>query len=375
MSAAADRLHDEAVAASGGLRDFGSDDYLAGLEVLLEAASASPHAGAALARSTSAVAVAALVGRLSSAAGWTARPDVREQPLAPQVVIVGLPRSGTTALHQMLAADRRFQWIPNWLAWRPRVRPRRDRWNDDPLHREQVERYAATGPNPLHDVGPDDPEECLMVMVQSFVSMMFVSSLAVPDYHEWFLRQDERPSYRRYADNLRLIGADAPDRPWLLKNPSHTFGMAAMLETLSGARVVHIYRDPAESIVSGCSLIANIGGGPGSFTPRELGAHRLRIWGLAAERMDAARRDHEERFVDVDYRDLVRDPLEVGGRLYDALGIELTDDAALSMRRWSEERPKDRHGTHRYAAEDFGLSAGQIRERMQGYVERYGLGG
>lgn len=375
MSELLDRLHEQAVAEAGGLTDFGDSAYLDGLRVLLDAAAESPHSGDALNQRVATMVSAVLVARLSSQAGWAARPGVGEEPLPAQVVIVGLPRSGTTALHQMLAADARFQWIPNWLAWQPRVRPPRPDWDDDPLHAAQIARHERAGPNPLHDVGPDDPEECLMVMVQSFVSMMFVSSLAVPDYHEWFREQDERPSYRRYADNLRLIGAETPDRAWLLKNPSHTFGMAALLETFPDARIVHIYRDPAESIVSGCSLIASMGSGPGAFTPEELGAHRLRTWSLAAERMDAARTGHEQRFVDVDYRDFVDDPLRIGERLYERLGIDLTDDAADGMRRWLEERPKDRYGTHRYAAADFGLTAELVREQMHGYVERYGLVG
>jgi hypothetical protein len=148
--------------------------------------------------------------------------------------------------------------------------------------------------------------------------------------------------------------------------------MAAMLETFPEARVVHIYRDPAASIVSGCSLITSTAGGPASFTPEELGAHRLRIWALAAERMDAAREGHDDRFVDVDYRDFVRDPLAVGRNVYAALGIDFTDDVEAAMRRWSEERPRDRFGAHRYQAEDFGLSDDGIRERMQGYIDRYG---
>lgn len=373
MTPLEDELHSAAIVEAGGATDFGGPDYLDGLRALLDAAATSPHAGEALSARVAGVAVAGLVSRLSSEAGWAARPEVLERPLAPQVVIVGLPRSGTTALHQLLAADQRFQWIPNWLAWHPRVRPARPRWDGDPLHRAQDARHRSTGPNPLHDIGPDDPEECLMVMFQSFVTMMFVSSLAVPGYHEWFLSQDERPSYRRYADNLRLIGADEPGRPWLLKNPSHTFGMAALLETFPDAKIVHIYRDPVESIVSGCSLIAHMGSGPGTFTSTELGAHRLRIWALAADRMDAARDGHDDRFVDVDYRAFVRDPVAVGQALYADVGIELTDDTAQAMHRWTQERPKDRHGVHRYAADDFGLSAEQVRERMHGYVERYGL--
>lgn len=369
-----DQLHANASELSGGLTDFGPDDYLPGLQVLVDAAASSPHAGEVLDRRIGGSATNALASRLSSQAGWSARPDCLGAPLAPQVVVVGLPRSGTTALHQILGADAQFQWIPAWMAHRPRPRLPREAWDNDPLYRERIETYRINGPNILHDVAPTDPEECITVMQQSFVNMTWVSSQAVPAYHEWFIDADERPSYRRYADNLRLIGADAGDMPWLLKNPSHTFGMADLLETFPDARIVHIYRDPAQSIVSGCSLIASMGIGEGTFTPEELGAHRLRIWALAAERMDAARAAHPERqFCDVDYREFVADPLAAAQRIYKQLDLELTPAAEAGMRQWMAERPKDKHGTHRYTAEEFGLSTDQIRERMAGYIDHYGI--
>lgn len=374
MTISVDEVEALASRAAGGLRDFGGDDHLPGLQVLLDAAATSPHRGDALDARVRQSAVTALAARLASQAGWSARPDVLRAPLPPQVAIVGLPRSGTTALHQIMAADPAFQWIPSWLAPRPGPRPAHDTWERDPLHHARVDAYRAAGPNPLHDVAPDDPEECIQVMQQSFVNMNWVSSQAVPAYHEWFVEQDERPSYRRYADNLRLIGADDRVRPWLLKNPSHTFGMAAMLDEFPDAVFVHLYRDPAESIVSGCSLITSIAGGPGAFTPAELGAHRLRIWALAADRFLAARAAAPDRtFVDVDYRALVADPLATVRDVYRRLCRELTPDAEAAMQRWATSRPKDQYGPHHYSAADFGLTAEAIRERTANYVEQYAV--
>jgi hypothetical protein len=365
----------DAAVAAGGLTNFGPDDYLPGLRTLLQAASASPHAGPALDRRVRASAAAALASRLASEAGWAARPACLNARLPPQLVVVGLPRSGTTALHQILAADPAYQWMPAWLTPRPRPRPPARAWEEEPEYRDRIRAYQIRGPNPLHDIGPADPEECLQVMQQSFVSMTWVSSQAVPNYHEWFIQQDERPSYRRYADNLRLIGADDTDRWWLLKNPSHTFGMAAMLEEFPDAVFLHIYRDPAESIVSGCSLIASMGLGEGTFTASELGAHRLRIWAMAAERLDAARAaaPPDRIFVDVDYRAFVADPVATVKDIYAVLSRPLSSEAEVAMREWAVERPMGKHGQHRYRASDFGLSGRAIRERMSGYVERYGI--
>ena len=359
---------------STGLSDFGSDDYLDGLQVLLNAANSSPHRGAGLDLRVKFTAISALESRLRSQSGWSARPECLTASLAPQIVVVGLPRSGTTALHQMLAADPRFQWIPAWLAPNPRPRPASSEWDTDHDHMSAVENYQRTGPNALHDVAPDDPEECLQLMRQSFTSMLWVSSLPVPEYHEWFVNQDERPSYSRFADNLRLIGADEPNRPWLLKNPSHTFGMAAMIDTFPDAVFIHIFRDPAESIVSGCSLIASLGLGDGTFNANELGAHRLRIWSMAAERFNSARDANPGRkVIDVDYRKFVSDPLSSARDIYSSLGIDLEASTEVAMRKWHHDRPKDKHGTHRYSAEDFGLATAGIRDHMKDYVSRYSI--
>lgn len=364
-------IESQASAAAGGLDDFGHD-HREGLQVLLDAAAVSPHSGAMLDARIRHSAIGALVSRLHSRAGWSARPASLDAPLPPQLVVIGLPRTGTTALHQILAADPTHQWVPAWMVAAPKVRPPVDAWPDDPDHRSAVEAHAGTGPNALHDVRPDDPEECLMLMRQSFTSMLWVSSMAVPDYHEWFIGQDERPSYRALADNLRLIGAESPGRTWLLKNPSHTFGLGAMFDEFPEAVFVHIHREPTETIVSGCSLIASMGLGEGTFTPDELGAHRLRIWALAAERMDAARAAAPHRTViDVAYPRFVADGIGTVRAIYEQLGRELTADAEAAMTSWAQARPKDQHGAHRYAAEDFGLTTEMISDRMAEYIETY----
>lgn len=162
--------------------------------------------------------------------------------------------------------------------------------------------------------------------------------------------------------------------PWLLKNPSHTFGLAAMFDTFPDAVFVHIYRDPTASIVSGCSLIASTAGTDGFYTADELGQHRLRIWAMAADRMQQARAANPQRkIVDVDYRSFVADPLQTVRDIYARLPRDLSLEAEAAMVRWVQDRPKDKHGAHRYAAEDFGLSKGMIRERMEGYIQDYGI--
>jgi hypothetical protein len=232
---------------------------------------------------------------------------------------------------------------------------------------------AIDGPNPLHDVTPSDPQECLNVMVQSFVSMMFVSTLSVPDYHQWFLEQDERPSYRRFADNLRLIGL-GDHRRWLLKNPSHVFALGALLDVFPDARIVWIHRDPAESIPSGCGLIMRTAGSDGALDPVALGRHRLRIWSVAALRGELARETHPDAQIhDVDYREFLSDPKREVRAIYDRFGLDLPAATDAAMAEWLSEHPQGLHGVHRYSPAEYGLTREEIHDAFGGYVGRYHL--
>jgi len=374
MTISLEQIFERAKALAGRTADFGREDYLPGLEVLVDAAASSPHACDALDNKILQYAAQVLAMRASSEAASKAAPECLAQPLAPQLVVIGLPRSGTTALHQILATDASYQWMPSWLTFRPHPRPPRADWDGDPVYRDRATAYIVEGPNPLHEVAPEDPEECILVMQQSFMTMTWVSSFAVPEYHEWFIEQDERPSYLRYADNLRLMANGDTKSTWLLKNPSHTFGFAAMLDIFPNATFLHIHRDPVSSIVSGCSLVASMAGSEGFFTASELGKHRLRIWSLAAERMEAAREANPTRkIIDIDYRAFIADPVATVKGIYAELGRTHSRDTIDAMEAWVRDRPRDRHGKHRYAAEDFGLTAEVIRDRMAGYIERYGI--
>ncbi|MGE0878692.1 MAG: sulfotransferase [Acidimicrobiia bacterium] len=368
----AEALHGEAVAATG-LTDFGNNAYLEGLGVLLAATARAPDG---VRNAVESNVIRLLIGRLHSQAGWSAHPAAMGNGIVRPVIITGLPRTGTTALHHLLSVDERFQWLPHWITATPKPRPPRSQWSDDDDYRRSLaalaERHKA---NPqaraAHNVEAGKAEECLNVMAQSFTTMMFVSSVPAPDYHEWFLQADEEPSYERYADNLRLIALREPAKPWLLKNPSHTFGMASLLKVFPDARIVMTYRDPVESIPSGASLIklSSVSG----WDAESLGRHRLRIWSLAAQRAETQRRADPERFFEADYRRIVGDPRSLVADIYQWLGLEIDDALRGRIDGWIDENPQGRHGDHHYTPEQFGLSAPVIRAELGDYVGRYGL--
>lgn len=200
--------------------------------------------------------------------------------------------------------------------------------------------------------------------------MRFVSTLPLPRYEAWFLEQDEVPSYRRFADNLRLMAGNCT-LPWLLKNPSHAMGIEALLAVFPDARIVITHRDPVASIASGASTIQRSAGA--LWRDRKaIGPHRLRVWSRAARRLEAARQARPHQFVEVAYDELLADPLAATASIYRGFGLERTEATVSAMREWLTANPQGKHGKHVYDMADFGLSAAMITSELADYTTRYG---
>lgn len=368
-----DALHERAVARAGST-DFGKDDYREGLGVLIDSARRSSRLEAIAPRMSSLL-VDVLAGRLASQAGWNAGPETLALPVTAPLVITGLPRSGTTLLHFLMSLDPQFQWTPRWVGEAPLVRPARTQWEQHPQFKAVHERLEALfeanpGLRAAHEMGAGLADECITVMVQSFISNMFISMLPLPEYRQWFFETDETPSYVRYKDNLRLMGAETPDKTWLLKNPSHTIGMEPLLTTFPDARVVVLHRHPVETIASGASLTYR---GADYWEKQEVGPIRLDVYSRAVKRMAAARERHPGRCLDVYYRDMTRDPLGTVRRIYAHYGLELSAETAAAMQQWLDQNPQGKHGKHSYSSGEFGISDDDVRAAFAEYISEYEL--
>lgn len=324
--------------------------------------------------------VALLVSRAYSEAGWKRHPRCLAQTIRASLVVTGLPRTGTTALHKLLSMDPQFQGLEQWLCGTPMPRPPRTSWPEVPEFRNAVlaqEAFLQAVPElrVSHEVAADEVDECLNLLAQSFLSHYPSTGLGLPSYDRWWWGRDETASYRRYADNVRLIGANAPAQRWLLKNPGHITHMEALFAVFPDACVVQTHRDPAASIPSVCSVIH-----PARrfFHAREvdatlIGPRELEFWAWSAERADAVRATHPGRFLDVRFADFQRAPLAVVEGIYTHFGLELTDATRAAMQAWIADNAQHKHGRHEYTLEQFGLTRAAVHARFAPYLERYGL--
>lgn len=373
-------LHAAASEATGGLTDFGDPDYLRGLRVLLQALDSdtafSPQGREVIAGTLT----GALSARLRTFHGLRESPRCRALTIRRPLVIIGLPRTGTTALHKMLSMDPQFQGVEFWLGQAPMPRPPKSSWAQQPTYRQAVEavrQMAQLMPEiaAFHEVTADGIDECLVLLQQSFTSNSWGSTYRVPSYDAWWRRQDERPAYRYLAQALRLIGSNDPDKSWLLKNPGHIWALDLLLEQFPDACLVQTHRDPAQVIPSVCNILASARRSTqaGTVDPVEIAAREISVWSEAIARVTRVRRIDGVSVHDVMHRDFRDRPLDVVEGIYRTFGFELTPEVRQQMRLWLEQNPEGKHGRHLYSAEEFGLSRESIRERFRDYIERFDL--
>ena len=365
---------------AGGLDDFGPHDYLPGLRQLLSAMDAELQCTEVGRQFAMGTIVGTLAARLHTEHGWKQRPDCRGIEIRKPIVITGIPRTGTTALHKLLSMDPQFQGLERWLTEAPQARPPRATWASNPCFKATVanlESFFAAMPEmrKAHDMVADEVDECLEVTRQDFVSNRYGSSMHVPSYDRWWRQQSELPSYRRYVDVLRLVGANEPGQRWLLKNPGHVAEIDCLLEVLPDACVIQTHRDPVKAIPSLCSTLtmARRMFEGDATRPEIIGPREIEYWAQAMEKTARARAQRPGQFHDVDHREFHRDPMKVVRGIYDRFDLSLSDEAASRMQRWIADSPTSRHGEHRYDVADYGITAEQIRERFDDYIERHAL--
>ncbi len=379
FSEAFEPLHGAAAAATG-LDDFGPPSYHEGLNWLLAALDEDGRVEGSRRAAVLRMLTGVLVRRLYTQEGWRRHPGYRDVSIKRPLVITGIPRTGTTALHKLLALDPQFQGIERWLAITPMPRPPREQWAEIPEFQSctvelEAILQAAPGLADAHEMTVDSVDECLEVLQQEFVSNNFPSQLAVPSYLEWWYHQSESESYRRYGDVLRLVGVYDQQRRWLLKNPGHIWGIDDLLELFPDALVVQTHRDPAEAIPSVCRVLELPQGMylDDNVRPDLIGPTEAAKWRAGVDRMQRARARCPDNFHDVSHADFRRDPIAVIDGIYTRLGLSLSSEAESAMRRWLDEQPRERRQGVTPTPERYGLSVAGLRDLFADYIETHSL--
>lgn len=372
-------LHNEASRLTG-LDAFGNDDYREALSLLIAGYDNDPNMTPESRLRCYQMVLGALIARLRSEDQWRRHPEVLALPLKAPIIVTGLPRTGTTTLHKLLAIDPQFQELEFWIGNAPQPRPPYESWAEHPDYQatdayvtdfyERVPEFLQ-----VHQMSAPEPEEDRTLLIQDFAHLLYMDSAWMPVYDRWVERQPLLTAYRRMADNLRLIGSTTPDKRWVLKDPMHLAHMSSVLEVFPDARIIQTHRDPVKSIPSICSLIwifrkyyENPANDPAAIGPR-----KVEYWANAMERTLKVRTERPDNFLDVHFRDIVNDPLHAVRRVYEFCELTLEPAVEANMRHWITENAKDKHGAHRYLPETFGLTPDAIASAFSHYMDEYGI--
>ncbi|MBT4521703.1 MAG: sulfotransferase [Halieaceae bacterium] len=367
------QLHDQAIAEVGS-DDFGDPAYLEGFRVLLNAYDSESKLNDYGRHDSLQKLQILLQRRLRAEQFLTANPQVLQQEIRRPIIICGLVRTGSTALHYLMGQDPGMQNLQYWLGNSPQPRPPRDQWAAHPdFQASEAELNAMYEADPslkaMHFMMADGPEECRHLLAQSFTDDGFEVNASIPSYSQWYEEADLEFAYRQHKHLIQIIGSRDLEKRWLFKYPVHLRHLPSLFKVYPDACVVWTHRDPAQVLPSYCSLMAGFRAiFEDDTNPRDMSDRQLELWARGADRALAFRQQCAPgQFYDLQFEDFMADPMTAIASIYRYFDQPLSDEAQSRMRTWSGKNRQHKHGKHSYSA-DIGVSVEAIHERFGNYM-------
>jgi hypothetical protein len=290
------------------------------------------------------------------------------------IFVIGLPRTGTTAMQRLLMADPQMQGLEYWLGASPKQRPPRHNWPQDEEFRACMDQLAqmelfAPLVTRMHPMAADKGEECRLIMEQSFGHSSFSLVAPIRRYQDWLFSTDLTPHYTHFKEALQLIGMNDSARTWVLKCPHHAPQMDSLLRVFPDARIIFMHRPVEELIPSVTQLAAAFLGmveGAGVDMIRRA-AMIVDNLDLTLRRLLATRAAHPDSFFDLTMERFVADPLDAVEAAYARFGIPLRDESRTALSDWISHNHGG-HGSPATTTLPFNLDAGALRERFSYYL-------
>ena len=375
----ADALIDQACQATG-LDNFGGESYREGLGVLVDDLNAGAakgwHNESGIGRATHDI-LHYLQNRLKVEDYLKQNPELLDRPIERPVFVMGVPRTGTTLMSNLLAADPARRSPLTWEIDDPVPPATSATLTTDPRALARLEQEKAMlAANP--DMGKYYrgsaiyPNECVFFMAHDFKTLMIESKGKLPGYKDFIFGCDMTSAYEYHKKFLQVLQHHAPG-VWNVKKPSHALWLETIFQVYPDARVVWTHRDPFTATGSLCSIISLAHQGfmgkvdtewLAEDYPWQAAEHANRI-------MDFRDKFGEDKIIDVHYADLVSDPVGETKKLYAKLGDEWTPEAEGGIQGWVDDNPQNKFGKHEYKLAQYGLSMEQLEPMFERYLSRY----
>ncbi len=364
-----------------GLDDFGDDGFRVGLERLLDSceheASLTPLGRMIVQQEVT----SCLANRLEVRDYWKQHPELAEEKVERPIFIVGQGRTGTTILHELLTLDPANRVPLTWEVEHPTPPPETATYYTDPrieesqLQLDQSERLIPDFKR-IHRMGGDLPQECVRFTAYEFASVIFSVTWRSPSYARWCLHDaDMKSVYQAHRRFLQLLQSKHHGERWVVKSPAHLWYLNDVIAEYPEARFIQTHRDPLKVLSSLTSLHVVL---------RKMCSDAIDVTDIAEEWSEYLGLGYEravdfresgavpsDRFVDLQFREFLSDPIGGVRRIYEQFGMELREDVAAKMKDYVESNPDDRDGRHVHHYSELGLDAGAEREKVRRYQEYF----
>ncbi len=375
------RLEPDAVVAEAtaqsGLDDFGDPSFRERLAVLLHGLREEAGLSQFGVLSNHTLVVQLLKNRLLIQDLLNRHPEIADQPIERPIIICGLPRTGTTHLHNLISADASLRSLPYWESLEPVPTPGEEPDGRRARTELAVDTFNAVMPlfPAMHEMTVDHVHEEIQLLAIDFSSMLFETMSLMPSWHDWYRDHDQTPHYRYLRTVLQVLQWLRGPTRWVLKSPQHLEQFGPLHAVFPGATFVVTHRDPVSVVASMITMLAYTARMSIEHPdPAAYGAY----WMPRLERMlQACARDRAglpaDQTIDVHFDEFMADDVAMVQRIYALADQPFTPAAHGAMDAFMADHPRGKFGRIDYDLADFGLDARECRERFAFYVERFGV--
>ena len=306
-------------------------------------------------------------------------PEILDQEIIAPIVIVGLPRTGSTMTHRLLASDPNHTAMLWWEGRYPALLPGEKRGDIEArmeLGKAEVDAVVAASPEAL-DIHPWDykgADEEILLLEHNFLSTVPESFMALPSYSEWIEEQDHTLAYEDLKKFIQYLQWQNPGREkkrWVLKSPHHLGFIDKMISVFPDAKIIQTHRDPIKTVPSFCSMCANL------FEPLTTNFDKVFIGKHWSNKLTRAlnhcmniSEQHPDNFLDLEFLNMIKDPIDEMKKIYEFIGEPFGEKTEVAMEAWREEN-KHEMGAHKYSLEEYDLTESQINYNFAKYQQKY----
>jgi len=362
-----------------GLDNFGEDEFVEPLKVLCHSIETEARLSPMGYLSMWSQLTSFLVNRLRLENLFAQHPEAAEQEVAAPIIIAGMPRSGTTHLHNLIAADKSLRSLPWWEALEP-VAPAGETTIDGRVQRAQQgidqRNYFLPHFDRMHEMTWDHVHEEIHLLAMSGSTMLFDTSGVFPSWREHYKKTDQTPHYQYLKRILQGLQFLRGGQRWILKSPQHLEQFKPLTAVFPDATFAVTHRDPVSITASFCTMVCY-----SSRLSAELpvDTHRIGQWWakLIEDMLTACTRDRhllpQDRSIDIVFHEFMANDIATVEKIYQIAGQPFTPEVEQAMRDYMANHPRGRHGRVTYDIANFGIDAAERRASLAEYVEKFGI--